>query len=221
MQTKVVVFDVNETLSDLSPLAARFVEVGAAASGASLWFASVLRDGFALSVAGERPSFLEVAREVLTSQLTLTSLDRPVSDAVDHVLAGFPELPVHPDVAPGVHALAEAGHRLVTLTNGATAVAERLLGDAGLLDSFERLLSVDDAPAWKPSRLAYEYAAAECGTHPDQMVLVATHPWDVDGAVRAGLAAVWVDRHEGHYPQTFSAPTHTVNGIDGLLDVLS
>ena len=55
----------------------------------------------------------------------------------------------------------------------------------------------------------------------DEMVLVATHPWDVDGAVRAGLDAVWVDRHEGYYPRTFSAPTHTVNGIDGLLDVLS
>ena len=221
MTTPVIVFDVNETLSDLSPLAARFVAVGAPASASSLWFASVLRDGFALSVAGVRPSFLEVAREVLATQLSLLSLDRPIDDAVDHVLAGIPELPAHPDVAPGVRALADADYRLVTLTNGTTAISERLLGDAGLLDSFERLLSVDDAPAWKPSAQAYEYAAQQCEVSPQEMVLVATHPWDVDGAVRAGLGAVWVDRHEGYYPRSFSPPTHTVHGIDGLLDVLS
>ena len=44
-----IVFDDNETLSDLSPLGARFVEVGASASAAPLWFASILRDGFALT----------------------------------------------------------------------------------------------------------------------------------------------------------------------------
>ena len=39
MRPSVIVFDVNETLSDLSPLGARFVEVGASASAAPLWFA--------------------------------------------------------------------------------------------------------------------------------------------------------------------------------------
>ena len=29
--------------------------------------------------------------------------------AVEHVLSGFMELPLHPDVAPGVRALAEQG----------------------------------------------------------------------------------------------------------------
>src|ERR1700709_2719613 len=122
MTTPVIVFDGNGTPSDLSPLAARFVAVGAPASAASLWFASVLRDGFALSVAGTRPAFLEVAREVLTAQLSGALRDR-----VAHVLGGFSELPVHADVRPGVHALADAGFRMVTLTNGAKAVAERLL----------------------------------------------------------------------------------------------
>ena len=219
--SSVIVFDVNETLSDLSPLAARFVAVGAPASAASVWFASVLRDGFALSVAGAGPDFAAVARETLTAQLSVSSLDRPLEAAVEHVLEGLTELPVHPDVVPGVQALAAAGFRMVTLSNGATTVAERLLGDAGILDQFERLLSVDAAPSWKPSREAYQYAATECGVRPEDMVLVATHPWDVDGAIRAGLDAVWVDRHEGHYPRTFSSPTYTVAGLDGIVNVLA
>lgn len=45
-----VVFDVNETLSDMSPLAARFEDVGAPSLTAQIWFAELLRDGFALTV---------------------------------------------------------------------------------------------------------------------------------------------------------------------------
>lgn len=45
----VVVFDVNETLSDMTPMAQRFTDVGAPADLATLWFATVLRDGFALT----------------------------------------------------------------------------------------------------------------------------------------------------------------------------
>jgi len=42
----VVVFDVNETLSDMAPMAERFAEVGAPELAARLWFAVLLRDGF-------------------------------------------------------------------------------------------------------------------------------------------------------------------------------
>jgi 2-haloacid dehalogenase len=41
----VVVFDVNETLSDMGPLAARFAAVGAPKHLAKLWFAALLRGG--------------------------------------------------------------------------------------------------------------------------------------------------------------------------------
>src|SRR3954470_23808423 len=101
----VIVFDVNETLSDMSPLGARFVEVGASASMAPLWFASVLRDGFALTAAGENPLFADIARELLRSLLAESQLNRGLDDAADHVMEGFARLQVHPDVVNGVHRL--------------------------------------------------------------------------------------------------------------------
>jgi 2-haloacid dehalogenase len=54
---RVVVFDVNETLSDMSPLWQRFLEVGAPELTAKLWFASLLRDAFALTAAGSTARF--------------------------------------------------------------------------------------------------------------------------------------------------------------------
>src|SRR4051812_13096738 len=221
MRPTVVVFDVNETLSDLSPLGARFLEVGASASAAPLWFASLLRDGFALTAAGQNPSFSEIARELLLAQLAESHLNRSAQDAAAHVLAGFAHLELHPDVAPGLDQLQEAGFRLVTLSNEATSLAEQLLGNAGVLDRFERLMSVADAGAWKPAPVAYDYAARTCGSDPADMLMVAAHPWDIHGARRAGLQTAWVNRSDGPYPATFSKPTHTVAGLEDLAERLT
>ena len=221
MSPSVIVFDVNETLSDLSPLAARFVAVGQPASACSLWFASVLRDGFALSVAGGRPIFADVARQTMLHQLSRTELHGTLEQSVDHVMEGLTTLPVHADVVSGVARLHDAGFRLVTLSNGSASIAERLLTEASIRDRFEHVLTVEDAEAWKPDARAYAWAAERCGVTAEEMVLVAVHPWDLDGASRAGLATAWVDRSEAHYPQTFRAPTHTVPGIDALADVLA
>ena len=218
---EVVVFDVNETLSDLRPLGDRFAQVGAPAGLGATWFASVLRDGFALTAAGGTAPFAEIGRALLLSLFH----DEPGVDdpegAADHVLAGFGELAVHPDVVPGVRALADAGLRLVTLSNGAAEVAERLLAPAGVRDLFEHVLSVQPSGAWKPSPVAYAEVTKATGVPLERMLLVAVHAWDVDGAHRAGMRTAWVDRQGAPYPPHFSPAGLTVAGIDDLASRLA
>lgn len=195
----VVVFDVNETLSDLSSLDRRFEQVGAPAHLRATWFAGVLRDGFGLSAAGAAAPFAEVAAGALAP--VLAQADVPdVDAAVAHVMAGMQELGVHDDVPEGVRALRRSGPALVTLTNGATTSTEELLTRAGVRAEFDRLLSVEDAGAWKPASAAYEHAVRETGRTAGELLLVAVHPWDVDGAARAGLRTAWIDRTGGRYP---------------------
>lgn len=220
MRPSVIVFDVNETLADLSPVAARFVEVGAPASLAGLWFASVLRDGFALTVAGESRPLVEVGGALLHQMLPEEQLNRPRVAAVEHVLDVLDRLEPHPDVPRTVRELAERGLRLMTLSNGSVPIGERLLSGAGLREEFEHVLSVDDAGAWKPHPRAYAYAAGVCGVQPRDMLMVAVHPWDVDGAARAGLQTAWVNRSERPYPAVFTPPTHEVASLEDLLEPL-
>ena len=134
---------------------------------------------------------------------------------------GFASLELHADVASGIDSLHEDGHRLATLSNGAASVAERLLTSGNVLDRFERLLSVEDAGAWKPSPVAYRYAATELGVPVEEMAMVACHPWDVDGARRAGLQTVFVNRSGGPFPATFLDPTYTVAGVDEIAELWS
>jgi 2-haloacid dehalogenase len=203
---RVIVFDVNETLSDMAPMAGRFADVGAPDLLATVWFASLLRDGFALAAAGGRETFTRLARGALEAVLAGASLNRPAAEAADHVLAGFSDLSIHPDVPDGVRLLREGGLRLVTLSNGSAEVAGRLLAKAGIRGEFEQLLSVEDADAWKPAPAAYAHAARVCSVPVGQMLLVAAHPWDIHGAHQAGMRTGWISRQPAPYPEYFSAP---------------
>jgi 2-haloacid dehalogenase len=216
----VVVFDVNETLSDLRPLGERFAELGVPEHVAQQWFAAVLRDGFALTAAGATARFADLGAELLRTMLPELGV-RDLDAAVEHVLSGFTSLDVHPDVAPGVRALRAAGIRLVTLSNGSASVAEGLLDRAGIRGELEALLSVEEAGVWKPAAGAYRFAAQRCGVALEEMLLVAVHPWDVDGASRAGMSTAWLDRTGRHYPSYASEPTHHVRSLEELASVLA
>jgi 2-haloacid dehalogenase len=215
-QHPVIVFDVNETLSDMSPLADRFAETGAPASLAKLWFATLLRDGFALTAAGDNKAFAEIGAEALRGLLVDFNLNMEPDAAVEHIMQGMAGLGLHPDVPDGVSALKTAGYRLVTLTNGSVNVAEKLFTAAGIRDSFDRLLSVEDGPAWKPARAAYDHAATACGTDPEHMLLAAVHPWDIHGAARAGLVTAWINRSGAAYPGYFTKPDYTITSLGQL-----
>ena len=199
---RLLVFDVNETLSDMTHLGDRFVEVGVPPYLAAPWFAGLLRDGFALTVTGHNPSFADVARASLH---TVLHDKANVEAATRHIMAGFLQLPLHDDVRDGIRALASLELRLVTLSNGSADVAEGLFERGGIRDSFEGVFSVEDAPAWKPAASAYRYALGKCDVDADEAMLVAVHPWDVHGAKAAGLRAAWVNRTGAPYPDTMYA----------------
>jgi 2-haloacid dehalogenase len=217
----VIVLDVNETLSDMAPIAGRFADLGLDPALARLWFAGVLRDGFGLTAAGAPAPFAAIAEGGLRALLAAAPPDRGVDRAVAHVMEGFAALSVHPDVPGGIRALADAGHRVVTLSNGSAAVAERLLADCGVRDRVDACLSVDDAGAWKPAAAAYRYAARVCGVEPGAMMMVAAHPWDIDGAARAGLRTAWIRRSGEGYPPHLLPAGHVAGGLDDLARLLA
>ncbi|MDR6863638.1 haloacid dehalogenase type II [Phycicoccus sp. 3266] len=217
---QLVVFDVNETLSDMSGMAEAFEQTGAPPTLAATWFASLLRDGFALTVVGANPDFAALARTSLSRVLVAQGLPN-VDAATERVMGAFTSLPVHDDVVPAVRALASAGIRLVTLSNGSAAVAQGLLERNGIADAFEQLLSVQDAPAWKPARAAYEYALDQCGVVARDAMLVAVHPWDIHGARQVGMATAFIDRSGASYPDHFDAPDMHVQSLVELAGTIA
>jgi 2-haloacid dehalogenase len=213
-------FDVNETLSDLSTVGDAFDRLGVGRGLAGTWFGSVLRDGFALTSVGGAARFADIAATNARNLLAAAEPDGDLDKAVDTVMAAFSAVAPHPDVAEGLRALRAGGHRMFTLSNGPASTAERLLGNAGLLDLFDGLLSVEGHTAWKPVRASYLYALNRTGIG-GTAYLVAVHPWDIHGAAEAGLSTAWINRNDAQYPAHFRRPAVTAVSIVDLAEQLN
>ena len=53
-----------------------------------------------------------------------------------------------------------------------------------------------------------------------QVVLVAVHPWDCNGAKAAGLKAAFIARKGEHYPEFFAAPDYSARCLEDLAQQL-
>lgn len=224
MVPELVLLDVNETLSDLSPLRETFAGIGLTAETVEPWFAAVLRDGFALTMLGDTPAFAELAAAEVDQRLRAARPqldDGTVETAVEQVLGTFASLRPHPDVVDGLLTLRAAGVRVVTLSNGAATVARSLLSELVPPGTIERYLTVADAGRWKPAPEAYDYALRVCAVAPAAALLVAVHPWDLEGAHRAGLRTGWLNRRGTVYPSTFTTPDLTATTLAELAETVT
>jgi Haloacid dehalogenase-like hydrolase len=82
-------------------------------------------------------------------------------------------------VADALQRLRDAGLRLASLTNSTEQVARAQLEHAGLLDSFELVLSADTVHRLKPAPEPYLMAAERLGVAIGEIRLVAAHAWDI------------------------------------------
>lgn len=211
---EVVAFDVNETLLDLSPVGAALVELGQPEHLLPAVFGRTLLTGFAATVTGDWCRFRDAFDTALAQVTPLTATDRArVADA-------FGELAPHPDVEPALRRLTEAGVRAVTLTHGSPGVAEAGLSRGGVSALVERTLTSESIRAWKPAREVYLWAAGSCGVAPERLALVASHGWDVQGALRAGLTAAWFPRTERVYPAVYEPASVIAGSIGEAVEAL-
>jgi 2-haloacid dehalogenase len=221
MAPAVAIFDVNETLSDMAPLAARFEEVGAPGHLLASWFAATLRDGIALAASGDYADFRDVGRAALMVELAgVRELRGSGSEAAERILDAFGTLRVHPDVPDGLRLLHERGVRIATLTNGSVSIAQGLLERAGLDRLVERNIEVAEVNRWKPAPEPYRHACRALGVDEGEAVLIAVHPWDIHGAKRAGLDAAWLNRNGVPYPGVFEPPDETASDLPELVRAL-
>jgi|32_taG_2_1085360.scaffolds.fasta_scaffold33543_1 2-haloacid dehalogenase len=201
---KAVAFDIIETTVSLEPMRERLMGLGLPGHSLELWFASSLRDAFGLAASDRFQPFKDVLDAVLADMLEQSGLAGSAEKRAE-VLKGMAELPAHEDARSAFERLSEAGVRIFALSNGAAAVTSSLLQRCSLSNFVDRVISVDEVRWSKPRAEVYRHAVEIAGLRPEEMMLVACHPWDVHGAKAAGLLAGYVNR--GHrFPTTMLQP---------------
>jgi 2-haloacid dehalogenase len=190
---RVCLFDVNETLLDLSALDPHFERAFGDASARQTWFLQVLQSALVATVTDAYSEFGAVGAAALTMTAERLNVDLSEEDR-RKILGGMRELPPHPEVPEALDRLRDSGFRLATLTNSTQQVAEAQLENAGIADRFEQIFSADSVKRLKPAAAPYRFAAKSLGVGAGGIRLVAAHSWDVAGAMRAGCAAAFVAR---------------------------
>jgi putative hydrolase of the HAD superfamily len=92
-------------------------------------------------------------------------------------------------------------HSLALVTNGAACLQREKLAASGLSDHFEVVVVSADLGVAKPDATVFEHALSQLGVDADRAVMVGDSvSKDIDGALAAGLEAVWVNREERPAP---------------------
>ncbi len=190
----VVVFDVNETLLDLSVLRPGFDELfGDGAAAMREWFPSLLHASLVTNELKSYESFGQLASRALRSMAARRSVTLPEELAAD-LLKPFRSLPPHPDVVEGLTMLAAEGVRMAALTNTSYDSLAELLANAGVAPFLEQILSVDEVRRFKPAPEPYLMAADKLDVDITDVVMVASHDWDLMGARAAGARSAFIAR---------------------------
>lgn len=192
---KVLFFDVNETLLDLTQMKK---QVGEALNGRedllSLWFTTMLQYSLVTTASGQYEHFGNIgaaALQMVAANNDITISEKEARNVIVNSLRG---LPAHPDVKAALAQLKKDGYKLVSFTNSSNEGVKKQFESAGLTDYFDERLSVEDIGKFKPFTDAYTWAARKMGVKPEECMLIAAHGWDVAGAVWAGWRAAFISR---------------------------
>ena len=188
-----LVFDVNETLLDLTSLEPLFERVFGDGAVLREWFAQLILYSEALTLSGLYVPFGALGGGALrmVGETRGVAIGDGDVDALAEAVASMPALP---DVAPALERLRAGGYRLATLTNSAPGPSPTPLERAGLAQLFERSFSVDEVGRFKPAPEAYRLVADASGLGTGELCLVACHLWDVLGAQAAGCTGALIER---------------------------
>lgn len=200
----VIVFDVNETLLDLTTLEPIFERIFGDAAVMRDWFAQLVLYSEALTLSGIYTPFGELAAGTLRMVGETKDIEIRDSDIVD-LKGHLGSMPALPDVAPALEKLRAAGFRLVTLTNSPPGPSPTPLDRAVLSGFFERSFSVDDVRRFKPAPETYRLVAQALDVDLTDLCMVACHLWDTVGAQAAGCSGALVRR-----------PGNAVLHVDGV-----
>ena len=121
----------------------------------------------------------------------------PLTEAQkSELLALYRILPTFEDVREGLALLSGAGHSLFAFSNGTREDVNALLDNVDIRSYFLDVISVEAIKSYKPNPAVYSHFLRETGCVGCDAWLVSSNPFDIIGAISAGMRGIWLKRSE-------------------------
>lgn len=188
-------FDVYGALVDthgvVSALQALIGERGASFS--QTWRDKQLEYSFRRGLMQMYASFAVCTNDALDYTCAFYEIDL-AKEQKETLLASYRALPAFEDVEGSLKTLKAKNYRLFAFSNGTANAVEGLLVAAKIREYFQDVISVDDVKSFKPNPAVYSHFLRASETKGSDAWLISSNPFDVIGAISAGMRAAWVKR---------------------------
>ena len=162
-------------------------------------------------------NFAEVTRESLRLAMTHFGLPYRPEDA-ETLTSSISRMPPFPEVVDTLRALKQAGFRLCIISNTDDAIIAGNVAQLG--GHIDRVITAEQARAYKPSPATFAHAHQKLEVTPADVVHICASPHlDLAAARDIGFRCVWIDRGTGRKPLPDYTPDATVATLDRVPDL--
>ena len=209
------VFDAYGTLFDVAAAAARCRDDLGDKAGplAVLWRTKQLEYTWLRSLMDEYVDFWQVTGDGLDYAMATLGID---GDVRARLMDLYMRLDAYGEVKDVLGGLKAAGIKTAILSNGAPAMLEAAVKNAGIDDLLDDVLSVDAIGVYKPHPRVYQMAVDGLGVAAGRICFMSSNAWDVAGAANFGFRVVWVNRFGQQRERLPGAPEHEISTLAEL-----
>jgi 2-haloacid dehalogenase len=162
----------------------------------------------------QRPhqSFRTIAGEGLRLAMEELGLSCRSSD-IEILTSGISLMPPFPEVVGSLRELRAKGFKLCIVSNTDDDIIAGNVAQLG--GHIDRVITAQQAQAYKPRRQIFAYAHDALGVTGDEIVHICASPHlDLAAARDIGFRCIWIDRGTGRKPLPDYVPDQTFQGLD-------
>ncbi|MEM8980453.1 MAG: haloacid dehalogenase type II [Pseudomonadota bacterium] len=225
MPITTVIFDAYGTLFDVGAAARALAETGADPKLttcwqklAADWRQKQLQYTWLRAVADQHTDFWTVTQNGLDWAMEANGLDAPETRTA--LLDLYWQLEAYPEVSDMLKTLKSQGQKTGILSNGSKDMLTAAVSSAGLSDTLDVVLSVDDVGIFKPARQVYDMVGAALGCAREEVLFVSSNGWDAAGAAHYGFQTVWVNRAGEPRDRLYAGPQFEMSDLTTIPELI-
>ena len=154
--------------------------------------------------------YLETCRRALIYTLRSSNI-RFTDSTLEELMEPWYSLIPFQDAVKGIRILREH-YRIVALSNGNLELLKHLITNSSEV-KFDDIISAETIGAFKPHPSVYSTAAHTLDVEPRQIMMVASHSFDILGARASGYRAAYINRYDLPYEETPLQPDIVTNNL--------
>lgn len=217
---KACAFDAYGTLFDVNS-AARAAQNSLGEkwpSLAELWRGKQLQYTWLRSLGGSHADFWQVTGDALDFALSTLQLEDP--ELRERLMNSYLILNTYPEVPETLKRLRSAGMKLAILSNGTPAMLASASANAGITETLDAILSVEQVGIYKPHSSVYQLACDRFHLPAADICFISSNGWDAYSAKAFGFRVLWCNRLgqvPEHIPQSPDAQISTLAELPDLV----